>query len=274
MSSFSIFATGMPRPLSIDRDGVVRVDRHRDRVAVAGERLVHRVVHNLVDEVVQPAHTGRADVHAGTLADGLEALENRDVLGVVARWLLLSVGWVAGAQGSLSSTQATPRRDDQSSEAGAWQISALNISSRGFVIRTRARSKSPANVKDQVRVARVRKTLARLAAQRRVEARRRRARTSGRARARATALSHATVSTPSRSATGSEVRANDPGGRRPRPLDAPPAASAARAGRRARRARTTTGRGPLRLTRCPRRALGESSDARPRRVVALRSPPI
>ena len=95
-----------------DGDRVVGMDRHRDGVAVARERLVDGVVHNLVDQVVQPAHAGRADVHAGTLADGLEAFENRDVLGVVARWLLLSVGWVAGAQGSLSSTQATPRRDD------------------------------------------------------------------------------------------------------------------------------------------------------------------
>ena len=68
-----------------DRDRVVRVDRHVDAVAVARERLVDRVVHDLVDEVVQPAHTGRADVHAGALAHGFETLEDGDVLGVVAR---------------------------------------------------------------------------------------------------------------------------------------------------------------------------------------------
>ena len=61
-----------------------------DRVAVAGERLVDRVVDDLVDEVVQAAHAGRADVHAGALADRLEALEDGDVLGVVAAgcWLV------------------------------------------------------------------------------------------------------------------------------------------------------------------------------------------
>ena len=131
-----------------DGHRVVGMDRHRDRVAVAGQRLVHRVVHNLIDKVVQPAHTGRADVHARTLADGLEALENRDVLGVIAR-LLLSVRWVAGAQGSLSSTQATPRRDGGRPRPGRGQSLATDISRSGFQIRTRARSKVPANVKNR-----------------------------------------------------------------------------------------------------------------------------
>jgi hypothetical protein len=67
-----------------DRDRVVGVDGDRDLAAVTGERLVHRVVHHLVDEVMQAAHAGRTDVHARALAHGLEALEDRDVLGVVA----------------------------------------------------------------------------------------------------------------------------------------------------------------------------------------------
>ena len=66
-----------------DGDRVVGVDRDRDVVAVAGQRLVDRVVDNLVDEVVQAARPGRADVHARALADRLEALEDGDVLGVV-----------------------------------------------------------------------------------------------------------------------------------------------------------------------------------------------
>ena len=67
-----------------DRDGVVGVDRDVDARAVAGERLVDGVVDDLVDEVVQPAHAGRADVHAGSLAHRLETLEDGDVLRVVA----------------------------------------------------------------------------------------------------------------------------------------------------------------------------------------------
>src|SRR5206468_4162928 len=125
-------------------DGVVRMDDDLDRVAIARQRLVHRVVHNLVDEVVQPANSGRADVHARTLPDGLEAFEDRDVLGVVAR-SLLSVRWVAGAQWSPSSHAHDAPAGRRSSTAGAWSFVAMNISSRGFRIRTRARSKGPAN---------------------------------------------------------------------------------------------------------------------------------
>jgi hypothetical protein len=68
-----------------DRDRVVGVDRDVDAVAMAGERLVDGVVNDLVDQVVQAPYTGRADVHAGALPHGLEALEDGDVLGVVAR---------------------------------------------------------------------------------------------------------------------------------------------------------------------------------------------
>ena len=67
-----------------DRDGVVGVDDDLDVVGLARERLVDRVVHDLVDEVVKAALARRADVHARTLADRLEAFEDGDVLGGVA----------------------------------------------------------------------------------------------------------------------------------------------------------------------------------------------
>ena len=67
-----------------DGHAVVGVQADLDGVAVAGERLVDGVVDDLVDEVVEAALAGRADVHAGPLANGLEALEHRDVRGLVA----------------------------------------------------------------------------------------------------------------------------------------------------------------------------------------------
>src|SRR4029453_4481456 len=54
-----------------------------DAVAVAGHGLVDRVVDDLPHEVVQARRTGRADVHAGALADRLPALEDLHVLGPV-----------------------------------------------------------------------------------------------------------------------------------------------------------------------------------------------
>jgi hypothetical protein len=100
-----------------DGDAVVRMQRDADLVAVAGDRLVNRVVDDLVDEVVQPSWAGRPDVHPGTQADGLEPLEDGDVLGAVPvarraparaglgdRGLVLSLrlvgGWLRRAAGS------------------------------------------------------------------------------------------------------------------------------------------------------------------------------
>ena len=76
-------STGMPRPLSLTRTPPSASSVDLDAVAVAGQRLVDRVVHDLVDQVVQAALAGRADVHARPLAHRLEALEHLDVAGVV-----------------------------------------------------------------------------------------------------------------------------------------------------------------------------------------------
>jgi hypothetical protein len=54
-----------------------------DPIAVAGHGLVDRVVHDLVDEVMEPAWARGSDVHAGTLSDRVEALQDRDVLSCV-----------------------------------------------------------------------------------------------------------------------------------------------------------------------------------------------
>ena len=52
---------------------------HLDAVAVAGQRLVDRVVDRLVHQVVEAVGAGVADVHGGALADRLQPLEDLDV---------------------------------------------------------------------------------------------------------------------------------------------------------------------------------------------------
>ena len=107
-----------------DRDATAVVDdahatvgeqRDLDVVAVARERLVDGVVDDLVDQVVQAALAGRADVHAGALADRLEPLENRDRAGVVpavaglgAVFVVLDGGVLCSATGG-SAPQALTR---------------------------------------------------------------------------------------------------------------------------------------------------------------------
>src|SRR5262249_11214079 len=66
------------------RARAVRIETDDDLLGIAGERLVDGVVDDLVDHVVQArAVVGIADVHARTLAHGIEALEDLDRLCVV-----------------------------------------------------------------------------------------------------------------------------------------------------------------------------------------------
>jgi hypothetical protein len=67
----------------LDRAAVVRVENYTNRIAMAGEGLVDRVVNDLVNQMVKAARAGRADVHAGALANRLQALEDGDVLGAI-----------------------------------------------------------------------------------------------------------------------------------------------------------------------------------------------
>src|SRR5262249_50786689 len=62
-------------------DGHVPVgaEVHFDAGGVAGDGLVHRVVDDLGEEVVEGIAVGTADVHAGAAADGLEPFEDFDV---------------------------------------------------------------------------------------------------------------------------------------------------------------------------------------------------
>ncbi|OQA29645.1 MAG: hypothetical protein BWY59_00164 [Verrucomicrobia bacterium ADurb.Bin345] len=75
-------------------DRAVAVQHHVDPVAEPGERFVDGVVDHLIDHVVQArAVIGVADVHAGALAHGVQALEHLDRVGVV--------GFVVGIAGGV-----------------------------------------------------------------------------------------------------------------------------------------------------------------------------
>ena len=71
-------------PVVFNGDRIVQVDRDVDLVAEAGQGFVHRVVHDLIDQVMQPQLAVRADVHRGTFAHGVAAFEHGDLFGAVA----------------------------------------------------------------------------------------------------------------------------------------------------------------------------------------------
>src|SRR5215468_12221334 len=71
----------------------VRIERDDNFLGVAGESLVDRVVDNLIDHVVQAGTViGVADVHAGTLAHGIKALEDLNQI----RTIVGNVGLTGG----------------------------------------------------------------------------------------------------------------------------------------------------------------------------------
>ena len=64
--------------------GAVGIQRHGHQGRMASQRLVDRIVDDLIDHVMQArAVVGVADIHAGTLADGVEPLEDLDGIGTI-----------------------------------------------------------------------------------------------------------------------------------------------------------------------------------------------
>ena len=66
-----------------DRHGSVGMDDDQDIVAIARQGFVDRVVHDLIDQVVQAARVRRTDIHARTLPHGFQALKHLDLRRVV-----------------------------------------------------------------------------------------------------------------------------------------------------------------------------------------------
>ena len=74
-----VHADGNTATIIRNRDRTVRLDHNLDFRAMAGERLVYRVIDNLENHVMQARPViGITDIHAGTLADSIQPLEDLD----------------------------------------------------------------------------------------------------------------------------------------------------------------------------------------------------
>ncbi len=80
LSGLVVDADGNASAVVRDRDGIVRIDGDLDMGAESRQRLIHRVIDDLIDQMVEPSGGGGADVHAGALADCLQALEDLNVI--------------------------------------------------------------------------------------------------------------------------------------------------------------------------------------------------
>ena len=78
--------------MNIDRDTppvishsatTVRQQLDQHHRPIAGDSFINAVVGDLFDQVVRPIVAGRTDVHAGSLANRLQALQDLDLTGVI-----------------------------------------------------------------------------------------------------------------------------------------------------------------------------------------------
>jgi hypothetical protein len=91
-------------------------------IAVPGERLVDRVVDDLVHEMVKSSGSGRPDVHPGTLAYRFESLQDGDVLGVITCLSLRALRSAVSVRQRSSEYIETPRIRDGGAAAGASKL--------------------------------------------------------------------------------------------------------------------------------------------------------
>jgi hypothetical protein len=69
-----------------------------DPVGVAGQRLVHGVVDDFGEQVMQRLLVGAADIHAGAAAHRLKPFQHLDVLGGIAGLVTTARRWRATAR--------------------------------------------------------------------------------------------------------------------------------------------------------------------------------
>ena len=68
-----------------DPQGTVRQNCDFDSIAITGKCFVDGVVNNLVNEVMKASFCSGTDVHSRSFANGLEALENLNVVRTIFR---------------------------------------------------------------------------------------------------------------------------------------------------------------------------------------------
>ena len=62
----------------VHRDRAIGIERHLNVIAKPSERLIHGVVYDLIDTVMQSAHARIANVHRRALAHGIHTAKHLD----------------------------------------------------------------------------------------------------------------------------------------------------------------------------------------------------
>ena len=74
--SFFVHSHGNTTSVVFYRGGAIRFQSYFYRIAVSGQMLVHRVIYDLVDQVVQTLGGDTADIHSGSLSYRFQTFQN------------------------------------------------------------------------------------------------------------------------------------------------------------------------------------------------------
>ena len=84
-------AAGDTAAIVTNRYRAVGMEGHLNAVTASGQRLVDRVVDDLVNQMMQAAYRRRADVHTGSLSDSLKALKYLDLIFIIDKLFVFVV---------------------------------------------------------------------------------------------------------------------------------------------------------------------------------------
>ncbi|MPN18298.1 hypothetical protein SDC9_165658 [bioreactor metagenome] len=76
---------GDTAPVIHNGDGIILMQGHVDLVGIAIGRFIDGVIDDLPKEMMQPALSGRTDVHARAHADGIQPLHNFNFIYCIIR---------------------------------------------------------------------------------------------------------------------------------------------------------------------------------------------
>ena len=107
-----------------DAGGAVLAQHDLNLGAVASQSLIDRIVHHLIDQVMQSPRPGGADVHPRTLTDGFETLQHLNLFGAIGRLYFRGFAhaiWIVQASCQAESTTGLPEALAEASETSFFQ---------------------------------------------------------------------------------------------------------------------------------------------------------
>ena len=82
-SCFVIDSNRNSAPVVHNGDGIVRINGNFDMFTESSQSLIHRIIHDFIDKMMQTSGRGAADIHARPLSDRFQTFQNLNLVGTI-----------------------------------------------------------------------------------------------------------------------------------------------------------------------------------------------